>query len=62
MQTLTIGIQDNTLMQKVLWLLEHFKKDGLEIIEKNDLGDLRLLAQTRDEERVAFEEYLNNDY
>jgi hypothetical protein len=49
-------------MQKVLWLLEHFKKDGLEIIEKNDLGDLRLLAQTRDEERVAFEEYLNNDY
>ena len=30
MQTLTINIANDTLLDKVMWLLEHFKKDGLE--------------------------------
>ena len=52
MQTLTINIQNETLTEKVLWLLEHFKKDGLEIISKEDIEDLKSLKQTRAEETI----------
>lgn len=61
MQTLTINIQNETLTEKVLWLLEHFKKDGLEIISKEDIEDLKLLKKTRSEEMVSFEDYLKDE-
>jgi predicted nuclease with RNAse H fold len=38
MQTLTINIKNSGLTEKVMWLLEHFKKDGLEIIETHNIG------------------------
>jgi len=34
-QSLLINIPNNTLAQKVIWLLEHFKGDGVEIIPKD---------------------------
>ncbi|PHQ92800.1 MAG: hypothetical protein COB42_00225 [Sulfurimonas sp.] len=46
------------LTEKVLWLLEHFKKDGLEITSQEDIEDLKSLKQTRSEETVSFEDYL----
>jgi hypothetical protein len=55
MQTLTINIQNETLTEKVLWMLEHFKSDGLEISSKEDIEDLKLLKSTRNEETVPFE-------
>ena len=61
MQSLTINVKTDSLFQKVLWLLEHFKKDGLEIVEKEDIDDIRLVKETRDEEIVAFEDYLKNE-
>jgi hypothetical protein len=61
MQTLTINIQNDTLMEKVLWLLEHFKKDGLEISSREDIEDLKLLKATREEETVSLESYLKNE-
>jgi hypothetical protein len=61
MQTLTINIQNETLVDKVIWLLEHFKNDGLEIVSKEDIEDLKLLSQTRNEEKISFEEYLKNE-
>lgn len=61
MQSLTINIKNDSLLQKVLWLLEHFKKDGLEIVEKEDIDDIKLIKETRDEETVAFEDYLKNE-
>ncbi len=57
MQTLTINIQNETLMEKVLWMLEHFKNDGLEISSKENVKDLKLLKATRDEKKVSFESY-----
>jgi hypothetical protein len=56
MQTITINISDKTLTDRVLWLLKHFEKDGLEITSKEDLEDLKLLKATRDEKKVSFEE------
>ena len=61
MQTLTINIENDTLLDKVMWLLEHFKKDGLEIVSKEDIEDLKLLKATRDEKTISFEEYLSNE-
>jgi len=61
MQTLTINIQNESLTEKVLWLLEHLKKDGLEITSKEDIEDLKLLKKTRDEKTVSFEDYLKNE-
>jgi len=61
MQTLTINIANDSLVDKVMWLLEHFKNDGLEIVSKEDIEDLKLLKATRDEETLSFEEYLKNE-
>ena len=47
MQTLTINIANDTLVDKVMWLLEHFKNDGLEIVSKEYIEDLKLLKATR---------------
>jgi len=61
MQTFTINIQNETLTEKVLWMLEHFKSDGLEISSTEDIQDLKLLEATRKEETVSFETYLKNE-
>jgi hypothetical protein len=61
MQTLTINIENESLTEKVLWMLEHFKDDGLEITSKEDIEDLKLLKSTRNEESVLFEDYLKNE-
>jgi len=60
MQSLTINIKNETLVEKVIWLLDHFKNDGLEIISKEDIEDLKLLSATRNEDSISFEEYLKN--
>ena len=60
MKSLVINIKDDTIVDKVLWMLEHFKNDGLEIISKEDMEDLRLLKETRIEEKINFEDYLKN--
>ncbi len=61
MQTLTINIQNESLTEKVLWMLEHFKSDGLEISSKENIEDLKILKATRSEETVSFENYLKNE-
>lgn len=62
MQSLTINVDNKKLLNKVTWLLEHFQKDGLEIVEKEDLEDLKLLKATRNEKSIPFDEYLENEY
>ena len=44
-----------------MWFLEHLKSDGLEIISKEDIDDLKLLKATRKEESIPFNEYLENE-
>lgn len=39
--TITININNDQLAEKVNWLLEHLKNDGLEIISKEDIDDLK---------------------
>ena len=40
---------------------KHFKNDGVEIVSKKDIEDLKLLKATRDEKSISFEEYLSNE-
>ncbi|MCP5098014.1 MAG: hypothetical protein GY943_20900 [Chloroflexi bacterium] len=62
MKTITINIKDNQLADKVLWLLEHFQGEGLEIVSKEDMDDLKLLRATRNDESVPFDDYLKNEH
>ena len=61
MKSLVINIENENLVDKVLRLLEHFKNDGLEIVSKEDMDDLKLLKETRNEETIDFEDYLKNE-
>jgi len=61
MQSITINVKDRKLADKVTWLLEHFQSDGLEIVSREDLEDLKMLKATRGEETVPFEDYLAHE-
>lgn len=61
MKSIVINIENDNLEEKVVWMLEHFKSDGLEIVSKEDIEDLKLLKETRTEESISFEEYLKNE-
>jgi hypothetical protein len=61
MQTLNINVNNDQLLRKVIRYLEQFKKDGLEIVSKEDLDDLKLLKSTRNEESISFGKYLKNE-
>ena len=60
MQSITINIKNEQLVDKVLWFLDHLKNDGLEIISIEDIDDLKLLKATREEKSIPFNEYLEN--
>ena len=56
-----MNITNDILVKKVVFLLEHFKNNGLDIILKEDIEDVKLLKATREEETISFEEYLKNE-
>jgi len=62
MQSLIINIENDKLADKVTWLLEYFKNDGLEIVSKEDMDDLKLLKSTRNEDTIPFDEYMKNEH
>jgi len=61
MQSITININNDKLVDKVTWLLEHFKSDGLEIVSREDMDDLKLLKATRGEDSIPFDKYIKNE-
>ena len=61
MKSITININNDKLVEKVTWFLEHLKKDGLEIVSKEDIDDLKLLKSTRNEVSEPFTEYLKDE-
>lgn len=54
MQSLTINVHNEQLFSKLMWLLERFKQEGLEIVDREDMTDLKILAETRHEETVPY--------
>ncbi len=34
-----VNFQNETIAQKVLWMLEHFKNDGVEVVKLDDTDD-----------------------
>ncbi|GAB1450564.1 hypothetical protein MASR2M47_06200 [Draconibacterium sp.] len=62
MKSITININNDKLADKVIGLLEFLKNEGLEIVSKEDMEDLKLLKATRYEESVSFDEYLKNEH
>jgi len=64
MNTITIRINNESLTEKIVWLLQHIQEDGMEIIFnddiQNDIKELELLRATRNETSISFDEYLKN--
>jgi hypothetical protein len=60
MQSITINISNEKLVEKVLWFLDLLKNEGLEIVSKEDMDELKLLKATRNEASIPFEEYMKN--
>ena len=61
MQTLTINVKEPKISEKVIWFLKHLENDGVELVQQEDLADLKLIAATRGEATVSFDEYLKNE-
>ena len=61
MVALTINIKNKETSGKILSFLARLEGEGVEIIAHEDLEDLKLLAATRGEESVSFEDYLNDE-
>ncbi len=61
MEAITININNPSLTDKVTWFLKHLEADGLEIISKEDLLDLKALTATRRDESIPFSDYLSNE-
>jgi hypothetical protein len=61
MKSITINVNNDKLADKVIRLLKSFKEEGLEIISKEDMDDLKLLKATRNEGSVSFDEFLQNE-
>ena len=60
MQSLTINIDNDKLADKITWLLEHFQGEGLEIVSKEDMDDLKLLKTTRSDDSISFDDYMRH--
>lgn len=56
MQTLTLNIKNEDATNKMMWLLKHSEHNEIEILEKEDINDLNMLAATRNEESIPFNE------
>ncbi len=61
MESIVINVKDRQLAEKILWLLEHFQSDGLEIVFPENWSDLQLLKATRNEDTILFDDYLKAD-
>ena len=61
MESITINVRDGQMAERILWFLKHFEGEGLEIVSREDLDDLRLIKETRGEETISFEDYLKNE-
>ena len=61
MKTITLHIKNESVAAKILWMLNHFKDDGIEIIQKEDLKDLMLLKETRGEETTSLDDCFKNE-
>jgi len=40
---IAINFQNETIAQKVLWMLEHFKNDGVEVIKVDSSDDNKII-------------------
>jgi len=60
MENIALTIRNNAIKQEILNFLRRFPSSDVELTTQEDLEDLKLLQNTRDEESVSFSEYLKN--
>ncbi len=63
MDILNIAVKDQSIIDKIIELLEPLKNEGVEIIDnykisKEDLADIKAILATKGEETVSLDEFL----
>ncbi|MBW1650562.1 MAG: hypothetical protein JRJ44_07810 [Deltaproteobacteria bacterium] len=58
METISVAIKNKEVGNKVMSFLKDFENEGVEIINYEDIEDLKLLVATRQEESILFYERL----
>jgi hypothetical protein len=59
MEILTISIQTQDLKDKIVSFLKQIENQGVEILSQEDIEDYRLLAATRNEQSISFDQLRN---
>ena len=52
MHSLIINIENKALLGKILWMLKHFENNGVEISNKEDFEDWKMLKDTRSDATI----------
>ncbi len=60
MHTITINVKNKDVFQKINNFINTLK-DEVEIVSQEDIEDLKLLAETRNEESIPFEKFIKNE-
>jgi len=60
MESIALTIHNDKIKQEILSFLKRFSSDDLELTLIEDIEDLKLLQNTRNEETVSFSDYLKN--
>jgi len=60
MESIALTIHNDKIKQEIFSFLKRFSSDDLEFTLIEDIEDLKLLQNTRNEETVSFSDYLKN--
>jgi hypothetical protein len=60
MESIALTIHNDKIKQEILSFLKRFSSNDLEFTLIEDIEDLKLLQNTRNEETVSFSDYLKN--
>lgn len=61
MENITLSIRNSLIKQEIINFLQRFPSSEVEFTSLEDLEDLKLLQETREEETVSWETYINNE-
>lgn len=60
MESIALTIHNAEVKQEILDFLKHFSSKDIELSSIEDIEDLKLLQNTRQEDTVSFADYLKN--
>jgi len=61
MSVIALNIQNESIKNEIINYLEKYKTQDIEITSIEDVKDLLLLKETRNDDKMSFDSYLENE-